>query len=156
MGCYRNFILNWAPNQTHFRKICQILDKMSVVPCNLVQSRTFVRKPRKGNQLSTVTAQIHPMSQKRRARLARTLFVLSALVIMIATLIFNQSASAVDQAPTEATAFNYVSVMPGESLWQLAETYANGESQQDWVAEVILLNNLQSADLVAGDMLALP
>jgi cell division protein YceG involved in septum cleavage len=106
--------------------------------------------------MSTAAAQIHPMSPKRRARLARTLFVLSALAILIAGMIFTQSAVAVDQSSTEETAFNYVSVMPGESLWQLAETYANGKNQQDWVAEIILLNNLQSADIVAGDRLALP
>jgi len=106
--------------------------------------------------MTTATAQIHPMSSKRRARLARTLFVLSALAIMIAGLIFNQSATAVDEGPSETVAFNYISVMPGESLWQLAETHANGQNQQDWVAEIILLNNLQSADLVAGDKLALP
>jgi hypothetical protein len=106
--------------------------------------------------MSTAAAQIHPMSPKRRARLARTLFALSALAIFIAGLIFTQSAVAVDQGSATEIAFNYVSVMPGESLWQLAETYANGKSQQDWVAEVILLNNLQSADLVAGDKLALP
>jgi hypothetical protein len=96
------------------------------------------------------------MSPKRRARLARTLFVLSALIIMIAGLVFNQSAAAEDQGSSQINAFNYISVMPGESLWQLAETHANGKNQQDWVAEVILLNNLQSANLVAGDRLALP
>lgn len=106
--------------------------------------------------MSTATAQNHPMSSKRRARLARTLFVLSATAIMLAGLVFNQSAEAVDQGSTQSTAFNYVSVMPGESLWQLAETYAKGKNQQDWIAEIILLNNLQSADLVAGDKLALP
>ncbi len=106
--------------------------------------------------MSIVTAQIHPMSPKRRARLARTLFVLSALVIMIAGLIFNQSAAAVDQGTSQAAAFNYISVMPGDSLWQLAEIHAKGQNQQDWVTEIILLNNLQSVDLVAGDRLALP
>ena len=106
--------------------------------------------------MTAVNTEIHPMSPKRRARLARTLFVLSALAIMIAGLIFNQSATAVDEVSSETVAFNYISVMPGESLWQLAETHANGQNQQDWVAEIILLNNLQSADLVAGDKLALP
>jgi hypothetical protein len=96
------------------------------------------------------------MSPKRRARLARTLFVLSALVLMIAGLIFNQSAVAVDQGSSQTTAFNYISVMPGESLWQLAQTHAKDKNPQDWVAEIILLNNLQSADLVVGDRLALP
>jgi hypothetical protein len=77
-------------------------------------------------------------------------------MIMIAGLIFNQSAAAVDQGSTQTTAFNYISVMPGESLWQLAETHAKGQNHQEWVTEIILLNNLQSADLVAGDRLALP
>ena len=101
-------------------------------------------------------AQIHPMSSKRRARLARTLFVISALALMLAGLVFNQSAVATDQAVTGSNAFNYVSVMPGDTLWQLAETYSEGKSQQDWIAEVILLNNLSSATLTTGDRLALP
>ena len=106
--------------------------------------------------MSTATAQIHPMSPKRRARLARTLFVVSALVLMVAGLIFNQSAAAFDQGSSQTTAFNYISVMPGESLWQLAQTHAKDQNPQDWIAEIILLNNLQSADLVTGDRLALP
>lgn len=101
-------------------------------------------------------AQVHPMSPKRRARLARTLFVISALALMVAGLIFNQSAVATDQAATGSNAFNYVSVMPGDTLWELAETYSEGKSQQDWIAEVILLNNLSSATLTTGDRLALP
>jgi LysM repeat protein len=96
------------------------------------------------------------MSPKRRARLARTLFVLSALTLMVAGLIFNQSAVATDQQLTGTKTFNYVSVMPGDTLWELAEVYAEGKNQQDWIAEVILLNNLSSATLSTGDKLALP
>lgn len=106
--------------------------------------------------MTTLTAQIQPMSPKRRARLARTLFILSALTLMIAGLIFNQSAVATDQQVTSTKTFNYVSVMPGDSLWDLAEIYAEGKNQQDWIAEVILLNNLSSATLSTGDKLALP
>lgn len=105
--------------------------------------------------LATAT-QIHPMSPKRRARLARTLFVISALSLMLAGMIFNQSAVATDQPVVGSKAFNYVSVMPGDTLWELAETYSDGKSQQDWIAEVILLNNLSSATLSTGDKLALP
>ena len=101
-------------------------------------------------------AQAHPMSPKRRARLARTLFVISALALMLAGLVFNQSAVATDQVVTGSKAFNHVSVMPGDTLWELAETYSEGKSQQDWIAEVILLNNLSSATLTTGDKLALP
>jgi len=104
----------------------------------------------------TAKAVAHPMSPVRRARLARTLFVLSAMALMLTGLVFNQSAVATDQPAGTANAFNYVSVMPGDTLWDLAQTYAEGKSQQDWIAEVIALNNLQSATLVAGDKLALP
>jgi LysM repeat protein len=105
---------------------------------------------------ATTAVAFHPMSPKRRARLARTLFVLSALTLVLAGLIFNQSAVATDQPLSGSSAFNYISVMPGDSLWDLAETYAEGKSQQDWIAEVILLNNLSSATLSTGDRLALP
>ena len=104
----------------------------------------------------TATAVAHPVSPARRARLSRTLFVLSAVALMLAGLVFNQSAVATDQPASTANAFNYVSVMPGDTLWDLAQTYAEGKSKQDWIAEVIALNNLQSASLVSGDKLALP
>ena len=105
---------------------------------------------------TTTTAVIHPMSPRRRVRLARTLFVLSALTLVLASLIFNQSAVATDQHLGGSTTFNYISVMPGDSLWDLAEQHAEGKSKQDWIAEVIVLNNLSSATLTTGDRLALP
>jgi cell division protein YceG involved in septum cleavage len=105
---------------------------------------------------ATTAVAVHPMSPKRRARLARTLFVFSALVLVMAGMVFNQSALATDQPITGESAFNYISVMPGDSLWDLAQTYAEGKNQQDWIAEVILLNNLSSANLETGDRLALP
>ena len=106
--------------------------------------------------MATIAAAVHPMSPKRRARLARTVFVVSALLLMLAGMIFNQRAVAIDQPSATQTAFNYVSVLPGDTLWGLAEIYADEKSQQDWIAEIILLNNLDSATLVAGDKLALP
>jgi hypothetical protein len=106
--------------------------------------------------MTATAAQIHSMSPRRRARLARTLFVISALALMLAGMVFNQSAVATDETVISSNAFNYVSVMPGDTLWGLAETYSDGKSQQDWIAEVILLNNLSSATLSTGDKLALP
>lgn len=109
--------------------------------------------------MTTMTAtavQFHPMSPKRRARLVRTLFVISASALVLAGMVFNQSAVATDETVIGSNAFNYVSVMPGDTLWGLAETYSDGKSKQDWIAEVILLNNLSSATLSTGDKLALP
>lgn len=104
----------------------------------------------------TTAGMLHPMSPKRRARLVRTLFVLSAVALVIAGLIFNQSAVATDQPRIGERAFNYISVMPGDSLWDLAQTYAEGKNRQDWIAEIIVLNNLSSSSLSTGDRLALP
>jgi LysM repeat protein len=106
--------------------------------------------------LSPAPAQVQPMSPKRRARLARTLFILSAAALVVASLIGTQTAVATDQPLKVATSFNYVSVMPGDTLWLLAEKYSDGKNPQDWIFEVMLLNNLSSANLIAGERLALP
>jgi hypothetical protein len=96
-------------------------------------------------------------SFKRRQRLARTLFVVSLLSLLAAGLLSGQSALAGDQTGLASTSsFNYISVMPGDTLWGLASEHAAGQNPQDWVAEVILLNNLSSVELVAGEKLALP
>ena len=106
--------------------------------------------------MTATAVQFHPMSPKRRVRLVRTLFVISASALVLAGMVFNQSAVATDETVIGSNAFNYVSVMPGDTLWGLAETYSDGKSKQDWIAEVILLNNLSSATLSTGDKLALP
>ncbi len=106
--------------------------------------------------MTATEVQFHPMSPRRRARLARPLFVISASAMILAGMVFNQSAVATGENVIGSNAFNYVSVMPGDTLWELAETYSDGKSKQDWIAEVILLNNLSSATLSTGDKLALP
>ena len=97
------------------------------------------------------------MSSKRRQRLTRTLFVFSLVSLLVAGLISGQSAVAGNQDSLVTTnSFNYISVMPGDTLWDLASEHAGERNPQDWVAEVILLNNLSSVDLVAGEKIALP
>lgn len=97
-----------------------------------------------------------PMSPRRRARLARTLFVASLGLLTIAGLVGSQAAVAISDSINVSNAYNYVSVLPGETLWELAQSYAEDRNPQDWIAEVMLLNNLSSANLVVGDRLALP
>lgn len=104
----------------------------------------------------SVAGRFTGISAKRRARLARTLLALSVVLMFAAGMVTTQSATATDPSQKVEVAFNYVSVMPGDTLWDLANTYAEGMNEQDWIAEVILLNNLASPDLVAGEKLALP
>ncbi|CAN5447145.1 hypothetical protein BH10ACT6_BH10ACT6_11290 [soil metagenome] len=55
-----------------------------------------------------------------------------------------------------ATSFHYVTVDPGQSLWQLAETIAPNADPRDVVADVVTLNNLPSGDVQPGQRLAIP
>jgi hypothetical protein len=52
--------------------------------------------------------------------------------------------------------FEYVSVQPGQSLWQLAEQVAPQADPREVVADILRLNNLASADVQPGQELAIP
>lgn len=54
------------------------------------------------------------------------------------------------------TGFEYVTVEPGESLWRLAEQIAPQADPRDVIADVMQLNQLDSADVFAGQELAIP
>ena len=51
---------------------------------------------------------------------------------------------------------SFVTVQSGDSLWNMAGDYAKGMDPRDWIAEVVMLNNLESVDLVPGQQIALP
>jgi len=55
-----------------------------------------------------------------------------------------------------AVTFQYVTVDPGESLWQVAQTVAPTADPRDVVADILTLNNLSSGDVQAGQRLAIP
>ena len=75
------------------------------------------------------------------------------VAVLLATILpFSASASS-ESAPAE---FQYVTVSQGESMWDLAKTYGKGQDPRDWIAEAVILNNLQSSDLQAGQQIALP
>jgi len=65
------------------------------------------------------------------------------------------SAAAGSGAGSAAT-FQYVTVDPGESLWQVAESIAPTADPRDVVADILTLNNLSSGDVQAGQRLAIP
>lgn len=59
---------------------------------------------------------------------------------------------ATNSAPVELT---YVTVTQGDSLWSMAERFADGDVR-DWIAEVVILNGLVSSELTPGQQIALP
>lgn len=56
---------------------------------------------------------------------------------------------------TASQTFEYVTVQPGQSLWQIAERLAPDADPREVVAEIELLNGLSGA-LQAGERLAVP
>lgn len=97
----------------------------------------------------------------RRGRTVLTFLI--AIPLAIAAAAFGVGAagaaagtSASGTAPFQTTSFTYVTVDPGESLWQLAETIAPTADPRDVVADILTLNNLSSGDVQAGQRLAIP
>lgn len=56
----------------------------------------------------------------------------------------------------EAGELEFVTVQSGDSLWSLADVYAPNDDPRDWIAEVVLLNALETAELTPGQQIALP
>jgi hypothetical protein len=50
----------------------------------------------------------------------------------------------------------YVTIQQGDSLWDLASLHAPESDPRDWIAEVVMLNALESIDLEPGQQIALP
>jgi LysM repeat protein len=77
-------------------------------------------------------------------------------VIALALLIGPNVLGAQATSTTGSSDFTYVSVAPGQSLWQLAAEVAPQADPREVVADILKLNNLSSADLQPGQELAFP
>ena len=58
-----------------------------------------------------------------------------------------------DAGPVE---LEYVTIQQGDSLWDLAAEHAPSSDPRDWIAEVVMLNALETVDLEPGQQIALP
>jgi hypothetical protein len=83
-------------------------------------------------------------------RLIRALAVL-ALAAGLSVVGISGSVATSD-APTQ---LEYLTVAQGDTLWSLAGDHATGDPR-DWIAEVVLLNGLESSELTPGQQIALP
>ena len=91
----------------------------------------------------------------RRGRVVLTFLVAIPLAIAAAiTGIGAVGAAAGTHAGT--TSFQHVTVEPGESLWQVAQTVAPNDDPRDVIANILSLNDLSSGDVQPGQSLAIP
>jgi len=90
---------------------------------------------------------------------ARRRFVVVATAITVATAavlsaLTGQSATATSQS--SESEFTYVTVLAGQSLWQIAAKVAPEQDPRDFIASVVSLNGLTTADVTPGQRIALP
>lgn len=76
-------------------------------------------------------------------------------VLLLATLLSLVGISGSVATSAEPQELVYVTVSQGDSLWSLADQHAVGDPR-DWIAEVVLLNALESSTLIPGQQIALP
>jgi hypothetical protein len=54
------------------------------------------------------------------------------------------------------TSFEQITVMPGDSLWSIAATIAPGVDTQQVIADIVSLNQLETATVQPGQRIAIP
>ena len=93
----------------------------------------------------------------RRGRTVFTTMAAAPLVVLALVMAVNGGvASASNAAASGAAAFEYVTISAGESLWDVAETFAPSADPRDVIADIVTLNQLSSDDVEPGQRLALP
>ena len=92
----------------------------------------------------------------RGRRVLAFLAAIPAVVVLSLAILSGGGALASSETGAPAGTFTEVTVMPGDTLWSIAESAAPGADPRDVVDEIIRLNALSSASLVAGQNLALP
>jgi hypothetical protein len=119
---------------------------------------SFPSSSRRAGRLQAASLPAAALRITRRGRAVVTFLV--AVPLAIAAAAFGLGAlgtsAAAGSASGPAASFQYVTVDPGESLWQVAETVAPTADPRDVVADILTLNNLSSGDVQAGQRLAIP
>lgn len=92
----------------------------------------------------------------RGRRVLAFLAAVPAIVVLSLAILSGGGALASSETGAPAGTFTEVTVMPGDTLWSIAESVAPDADPRDVVDEIIRLNALSSASLVAGQSLALP
>lgn len=99
-----------------------------------------------------------PAAHLRLTRRGRVVLTsLAAIPLVIGALAFAiNGGNAVATGQVASTSFDYVTVEPGQSLWQVAERVAPSADLRDVVADIVHLNQLESTNLQPGQKIAIP
>lgn len=90
-----------------------------------------------------------------RGRAVLTTIVVAPLVAIALAFALNGGAATATSGSSTAD-FDYVTVEPGQSLWELAESIAPGADPRDVISDVMRLNSLSGSTVHPGERLAIP
>lgn len=108
-----------------------------------------------------------PAAPAARSRLRMTVRGRRALALLVAAPVIatgalagvgvlgDALAGAVASSSIDSAGFEYVTVMPGQSLWQIAHAVAPEADPRDVIAEIEMLNGIGGA-IQPGEQLAIP
>jgi hypothetical protein len=96
------------------------------------------------------------MKARQAKRLARTALSISLLVVIGAGFSTISSASSTSVASENPSKYQQIIVTPGESLWSIAAMVASPGQINAVVADIVEVNKLGSADLLAGMKILIP
>lgn len=101
------------------------------------------------------------MHLTRRGRVVFTSLAALPLVAVALVVALNGGMAAAEGTDAETVGFEtggfeYVTMQPGQSLWQLAVALAPKSDPRDIISEIVSLNQLPSDSVQAGQRLALP
>jgi hypothetical protein len=92
----------------------------------------------------------------RRGRVVFTGLAATPLVVWAFAVILGAGGAAAESESLRSTAFEYVTVGTGQSLWAIAESIAPNDDPRVVIDEIIRLNGLRDALVEPGQRLALP
>ena len=96
------------------------------------------------------------MKARQAKRLARTVSTISLLVVIGAGFSSISSASDTSVATESPSNYQQITVTPGESLWSIAAMVAKPGQINAVLADIVEVNKLGSADLLAGMKILVP
>lgn len=108
-----------------------------------------VNRPTQRRATAAVAA---PNYARRRFVVVATGF--AAITVTLLSAFLGQPATATNS--NSQAEFTYITVLAGQSLWQIAAKEAPEQDPRDFIASVVSLNGLTSAEVQPGQRIALP
>jgi len=92
----------------------------------------------------------------RITRRGRVVLGLALALPVMALSVFLASSGALAESHAASNDFEYMTVLSGDTLWSIATMISPHEDPRDVVANIISLNQLETASLMPGQEIALP